>query len=67
MGKFTLTLEPFSTNPNYYYLDLNGRNIAVLTPSDLNRVMEMIGHGVTANAKRFVADAVRAQYPKEER
>ena len=37
-----LRLEPFDNNPSFYMLYLNDRSIAVITPTDIPKLVELL-------------------------
>jgi hypothetical protein len=59
-------LEPFDTDPNHYYLRLNGEVVVVLLPSDIGKMIADMGNAVTPKSQAKVKVALEMYY-KERR
>ena len=59
---FKLKLEPFSNNPDFNYLLLNGKPICVITPDDIKHLVEWKGIAVPREGLAEVKAAAKEAY-----
>ena len=61
---FRLEFEPFETDPNHYYLRLNGEVVTALIPSDIGKMIAALGNAVSPQSQAKVKVAIEMYYKK---
>ena len=59
---FKLEFVPFDTDPNHYYLRLNGEVVAAILPSDIGKFVASMGNAVAPKSQAKVKAAIEMYY-----
>ena len=59
---FKLEFELFESDPNHYYLLLNGEVVAAILPSDIGKFIASMGNAVSPRQQAKVKVAIEMYY-----